>query len=138
MSTITQKMFLRFPKSETEKPVVYHLVRDYGLEINIFRAQVNADDEGYLAIDVTGDEEKFVEAMEFLRSLGVLIDPINKGVRWDEAKCVHCTNCTVHCPTGALSVKDRKTMTMQFTENLCVECLNCLTNCPYGACTSAF
>ena len=39
----TRKLFLHFPKCETERPIVYHLVKDYGLIINIFQAatQIN-------------------------------------------------------------------------------------------------
>ena len=46
---ITRKLYLYFPKSETEKPIVYKLVKDYGLIINIFRAKVTPEEEGYLS-----------------------------------------------------------------------------------------
>ena len=52
---MTKKVLLLFPKSETEKPIVYHLVKDYDLEVNIFRAKVTADEFGYLVLDLTGD-----------------------------------------------------------------------------------
>lgn len=135
---ITRKLFFRFPKSEIEKPIVYHLVKDYDLIINIFRARVTDNKEGYMVLDVTGEETAIEQGMEFVRSFGVAIDPINKGVRWIEDRCTHCTNCIAHCPTNALHIVDRRSMRVAFTEELCVECLNCLTNCPYGACTSAF
>ena len=51
---ITKKLFLYFPKSETEKPIVYKLVKDFDLIINIFRAKVTPEEEGYLSLDVTG------------------------------------------------------------------------------------
>ena len=71
---ITRKLFLHFPKCETEKPIVYHLVKDYHLIINIFRAKVTADEEGYLVLDVTGEEA-----------------------------CIECLNCLDNCPFGVCS-----------------------------------
>ena len=59
---ITKKMLLYFPECETESPIVYHLVKDYDLMINIFRARVTPDEEGFLVLDVTGSEE-FVVAV---------------------------------------------------------------------------
>jgi len=135
---ITKKLFLRFPKCETEKPIVYHLVKDYGLIINIFRALVTADEEGFLVLDVTGTEQAIEDGMKFVKTFNVSIDPVNKGVLWDEQQCTHCGNCVPHCPTRALSIPDRRSMRVTFTEERCVECLACLKNCPYGACSSAF
>ena len=135
---ITRKLFLHFPKCETEKPIVYQLVKDYNLIINIFRAKVTANEEGYLVLDVTGEEADIERGMEFVRSFRVTIDTVNKGVRWDAARCTHCGNCLSHCPTQALRLRDRDRREVEFVESACIECLNCLDNCPFGACSSAF
>jgi len=135
---VTKKLFLRFAKCETEKPIVYHLVKDYHLIINIFRAKVTPEEEGYLVLDVTGEEDDIQRGIEFVKTFDVTVDPVNKGVRWDSERCTHCSNCTAHCPTDALHIIDRQTMRITFTEELCIECLACLRNCPFGVCTSAF
>jgi ferredoxin len=134
----TKKFFLFFPKCETEKPIIYHLVKDFSLIINVFRAKVTPDEEGYMVLDVTGEDANIQKGIEFLESFGVRVDPFNKGLRWDETRCTHCGNCLTHCPTHALKIADRKTMRVCFTEELCIECLACIRNCPFGACTSAF
>jgi ferredoxin len=136
--SVTRKLTLYFPKSETEKPIVYHLVRDYNLVINIFRAKVTPEEYGYLVLDVTGTEEDIRRGGEFVRTFDVRIDESHKGVRWDADTCVMCGNCLTHCPTEALHIADRKIMRVAFDSDLCIECLACLTNCPYGACTSMF
>ena len=135
---ITQKLFLHFPKCETEKPIVYHLVKDYNLIINIFRAKVTPEEEGYLVLDITGEPEAIKQALDFVKTFNVSIYPVNKGVRWDAQRCTHCGNCITHCPTGALHIKDPATREIAFCEDKCVECLACIRNCPYNACTSAF
>jgi Pyruvate/2-oxoacid:ferredoxin oxidoreductase delta subunit len=134
----TRRLLLYFPKSETEKPIVYHLVKDYDLVINIFRAKVTPEEYGYLVLDVTGSEQNIARGMEFVRTLNVQVDETQKGVRWDRSRCTMCTNCIPHCPTKALHVADRTTMEVAFASELCVECLSCLENCPFGACSSIF
>ena len=70
----TRRLLLYFPKSETEKPIVYHLVKDYGLVINIFRAKVTPDEYGYLVLDVTGQDADIERGLEFVRGFNVQID----------------------------------------------------------------
>ena len=33
--TVTQKLMLFFPKCECEKPIIYHLVKDYNLIVKV-------------------------------------------------------------------------------------------------------
>jgi len=133
MSMVTRRLFLKFPKCETEKPIVYHLVKDHDLQINIFRAKVTADEEGYLVLDVTGTPENIEQGMAYVNTFNVAIDSVNKDVSWNKDLCTHCGNCLAHCPTEALHVADEKTREIAFDESLCVECLACLKDCPFGA-----
>ena len=136
--SITKKVLFYFPKSETEKPIVYRLVKDYDLLVNIFRAKVTPDEEGFLLLDLSGTEENIGKACEWIRSLGVQIREEVKGMRWDKDRCTGCGNCVTHCPTRALHVADRVSMKIDFDPNQCIECMNCLTMCPFGACSSVF
>lgn len=131
-------MFFHFPQCETEKPLVYHLVKDYNLIINIFRAKVTPDEEGYLVLDVTGEEEDIEKGLDFMRTFNVQIENTTKGLSWNSELCTHCGNCIPHCPTEALHFGDTETKTMVFDPDLCIECLNCIRNCPFGACSSLF
>ena len=135
---ITKKIYLYFPKSETEKPIVYQLVKDFDLIVNIFRAKVTPEEEGYLSLEVTGTQENIDRAFAFLSGFDVDIHAGNKGVHWEENRCVHCGACIVHCPTHALSFGDEMTRTVVFCEDNCIECLACVAACPYGACSSTF
>jgi len=127
-----------FPRSATEMPVVTHLVRDYDLEVNIYRAMVTPEEEGYLVIDVTGTDENIEQGTDYARDLGIVVNDREKGLTWDENLCTHCGNCLSHCPTRALTLADPATRRITYQEHLCVECLNCIENCPYGACSSIF
>ena len=135
---VTKKLMLFFPKCECEKPIIYHLVKDYDLVVNVFRAKVTPEEEGYLVLDVTGTETNIERALEFVRTFDVTISYTGKGVTWDEDRCTHCGQCIPYCPTGALHIADAATRQVAFDESKCIECLACIRVCPYGVCTSAF
>ena len=135
---ITKKYFLYFPKCETEKPIVYHLVKDYNLMVNIFRAKVTPEEEGYLVVDMTGTEKEIARGIEYIKTFKVSVNEQSIGLRWDADLCTHCTNCLPHCPTNALAIADQRTMAVSFDASKCIECMNCIANCPFSACTSVF
>jgi len=135
---ITRKAYLYFPKSETEKPIVCHLIRDFNLTINIFRGKITPDEEGYLSLEIEGEEADIERGYEYLRTFNVQIHSGSVGMMWNEPRCTHCGNCTVHCPSKALHFKNPATREMAFDESKCIECLACITHCPYGVCSSIF
>jgi len=137
-NTLTKKMLLSFPKCETEKPIVYHLVKDYDLIVNIFRAKVTSEEEGYLVLDISGTEENIDAAVKYIQTFNVTIEEATKGIHWDENKCAQCGNCLTHCPTHAIYITDRSTMEISFDGSKCIECQNCIENCPFGACSPLF
>ena len=136
--TVTKKLMLFFPRCECEKPIIYHLVKDYNLVVNVFRAKVTPEEEGYLVLDVTGTEEDIEQAMAFLRTFNVSINYSGKGVTRDENSCTHCGHCITHCPTSALRIDNKTTREVIYSEADCIECMACIRVCPFGALASAF
>ena len=135
---VTKKLMFYFPECECEKPIIYHLVKDYNLIVNVYRAKVTPEEEGYLVLDVTGTEEEIQHGIEFVKTFNVSVNYTGKGVTRDEEKCVHCGYCVPYCPTQALSIENSVTREVIFKEAECIECLACVRICPYGACASAF
>ena len=136
--TVTKKLMLFFPKCECEKPIIYHLVKDHNLIVNVYRAKVTPEEEGYLVLDVTGSQGDIEAGMEFVRTFNVTINCTGKGVTWDADECTHCGHCITHCPTGALHIADEATRELAYDEAKCIECLACTQVCPFGVCASAF
>ena len=136
--TVTKKLMLFFPRCECEKPIIYHLVKDHNLIVNVYRAKVTPNEEGYLVLDVTGTEEDIQRGMTFVKTFNVSVNYTGKGVTLDEDHCTHCGHCITHCPTEALHIDNRATREVAFSEAKCIECLACLRVCPFGACSSAF
>ena len=135
---ITRKLMFYFPRCECDKPIIYHLVKDHNLVVNVFRAKVTPEEEGYLVLDVTGTEEGIQAGIDFVKTFNVTVNQTGKGVLREEKCCSHCGYCVPYCPTEALVFADRKTREVAYDENKCIECLACIRICPYGACTSTF
>lgn len=134
----TKKLLLEFSEQISEKPIVYHLVKDYDLIINIFRAKITADEEGFMVLEVSGTDAQIEGGIDFIREHGVTVNEAEKGLRWDPKVCTHCGNCLPHCPVDALYIVNPTSREISFDSDKCVECLNCIPNCPYGALTSVF
>jgi ferredoxin len=135
---VTKKLMLYFPKCECEKPIIYHLVKDYQLIVNVFRAKVTPEEEGYLVLDVTGTTKDIQRAIDYVSKFQVKVNTSGKGVTRDEKLCTHCGYCVPYCPTEALHMKDYEKRQVGYEETKCIECLACIRVCPFGACTSAF
>ncbi len=136
--TTTRKLMLFFPKCECEKPIIYHLVKDYNLVVNVFRAKVTPEEEGYLVLDVTGTEEDIEKALDYVQTFDVKVNLTGRGLTWDSQRCTHCGHCIPHCPTNALHFLHAETREVTFDDEKCIECQACVRVCPFGACTSAF
>ncbi|MDD3654675.1 MAG: NIL domain-containing protein [Desulfotomaculaceae bacterium] len=125
-----KKIILRFGKDISEKPIIVHLAKDYGLVFNIIRANVNPNKEGTLVLELSG--EQYEQGLEFLKSQGVRVQPLAEEICRNELKCTSCGACTAICPTGALYL-ERPSMEVRFDSDNCVLCQICLKVCPVKA-----
>jgi ferredoxin len=124
------KVVLRFPAAIADKPIIFRLVKDYDLMINILKANINPHKEGTMVLDVTG--AKTEEGLKFLRQQGVGVQPLTEEVVRNEERCTHCGACTAICPTGALYI-ERPSMLVRFDSEACVVCQLCVRACPMKA-----
>ncbi|MCX7720307.1 MAG: 4Fe-4S binding protein [Dictyoglomus thermophilum] len=128
----TERIVLHFPKELADKPVIVNLVKKFNLDFNILKATITPDAEGVMVLEITGEDNNFLEGIEYLRELGVSIQPLSKDVIWLEDRCVHCGYCVSYCPTKALN-RDEKTLTVGFDSQKCTACGICVEICPYSA-----
>ena len=136
--TATKKLMLFFPRWESEKPIIYHLVKDHNLVVNVYRARVTPEEEGYLVLDVTGTQADIQRGIDFVRTFDVSVNDTDKGVTRNKDSCTHCGCCVPHCPTEALYIANAATREVAYDAESCIECLACIRVCPYAACASAF
>lgn len=93
-----------FSEAQSEQPIIYRLVKDYNLVINILKADINPRKEGYLVVELSGNREDYDSGIGFLKDLGVRVEPLSQTVVWQEENCVQCGACASFCPTGALAI----------------------------------
>ena len=70
---------LTFPPALIQEPIVYRLVKDFDIVINIRRADVKAD-HGWMALELDADERALERGVAWLRDKGVQVDPIERDV----------------------------------------------------------
>lgn len=125
-----RKIVLRFGPDISDKPVIYRLVKDYDLMVNIVKANVNPQKEGTMVLELTG--EQYDRGLDYLRSCGVVVQDLTQEIVRNEEKCTSCGACTAICPTGALHIQ-RPEMIVCFNSDDCVVCQLCVRACPVKA-----
>jgi ABC-type methionine transport system ATPase subunit len=70
---------LTFPAELVQKPIIYHLVKDFDIVTNIRRADVRAD-HGWCVLELEAPEERLAEGVAWLERQGVAVDPIERDV----------------------------------------------------------
>ena len=70
---------LTFPPSLIQEPIVYRLVKDFDIVINIRRADVKADC-GWVILEMEAGEDTLARGVAWLKDRGVQVDPIERDV----------------------------------------------------------
>lgn len=78
-SYVKKKVYLTFPQSLIKEPVVYNVGKKFKVVTNIRTASVT-EEMGIMALEITGEEEEYQKAVEYLREIGVRVDPIEMDV----------------------------------------------------------
>ena len=66
----TQRWHLTFPEHLVQEPIVYRLVRDYDLVVNLRRADIDVE-VGWIVLEVSGDHDSLAAGRAFLEEAGV-------------------------------------------------------------------
>ena len=126
---VSHRIVLHFPRRLLDQPIVCSLVRDFGLQFNILKAQVTPEEEGLMVMELWGEEESYQTGVDYLTRMGLKIQPLSHDIRRDEEKCTHCGACVALCPSGALVV-DPETRRIDFHHEKCIACELCVKACP--------
>jgi len=126
---IKKRVVLHFPARRVDQPVIYKLVKDYDLVLNVLKASIMPNEEGLMVVELSGAKENYDKGIKFLQSTRVKIQSLGQDVIRNDERCTHCGACVAVCPSGALSV-DRKTMMVKFDSSECTACELCVLACP--------
>ncbi|MGD0970774.1 MAG: NIL domain-containing protein [Desulfobaccales bacterium] len=127
-----EKVVLNFPPQIIDQPIIYRLIKERGLVVNILQARISPNEWGRMVVEIGGNEAQLDAATKFLKELGVRVESLAGEVRWLEDRCNQCTACISACPTHALVI-NRAGMTVTFDKEKCIACELCLSTCPYQA-----
>lgn len=125
------KVVLNFPENIVEDPITYNLIVDYGIQVNILRASIDPKKQGWMIVELSGEENQVSRGLNYLERVGVQVEPLAQEIRHLEDRCTSCTACIPHCPTQALKV-DRESWHVSFEPEKCIICLSCVEVCIYG------
>ncbi|HOV86471.1 MAG TPA: NIL domain-containing protein [Syntrophobacteraceae bacterium] len=128
----SRMLVLRFSKEIVDKPIITNLVRNYNLTFNILKAQIYPRKEGIVVLELQGLRSDYEKGIQYLKDVGVQIEPVAQGIRRDDDRCYQCGACTAVCPTGALHIL-RPEMEVLFESERCSACELCVKVCPSRA-----
>jgi L-aspartate semialdehyde sulfurtransferase ferredoxin len=132
-----KRYILRFPPQSGDKPLSYHLVKDFDIRINILKAEVRPGKTGSLVLELEGTKENLKKGIQYLEDNQVSCEPLDKKIHLDPERCINCGNCTAVCFAGAL-VMDPKSWELKFDPSRCIVCELCVPACPLNLFTIDF
>ena len=81
MPSVAKRCWFTFPtRTQVEKPIIWQMSRKFpDVSFDIRQASVN-NEIGIMAVLLTGEADQVQGAIDFLRSSGVTVEPIEKSV----------------------------------------------------------
>jgi L-aspartate semialdehyde sulfurtransferase ferredoxin len=71
----TKRVHLTFNKELVRQPILWQIVQEFNLVMNIRRADVQAD-MGWVELEMEGDADGIASAVKAFQQRGVRVDPI--------------------------------------------------------------
>ncbi len=79
---IKKRFILNFPPESGDKPLSYHLVKDYDIRINILKAEVYPGKMGSLLLELQGKKENIEKGVDYLTQHHVVCEPLDKRIHF--------------------------------------------------------
>jgi ABC-type methionine transport system ATPase subunit len=72
----TIRVQLNYPPGVVEQPILYRLVKEFGLVPNVRRANIDLRTGGFLFLELSGARESLKRAITWLQEQGIAVDAI--------------------------------------------------------------
>jgi ABC-type methionine transport system ATPase subunit len=70
-----RQLQLTFPETRVTEPVIYNMIKQFDVVPSIRRANISQH-QGWMVIELSGDETAMDSAIEYARGLGVEVSPV--------------------------------------------------------------
>jgi ferredoxin len=128
---MAEKYVLGYDSGKVSEPILWKLIKDFNVEVNILKASISPGLEGSLLVELNADQNDIDKALAWLDSIGVSCVSVAKRLAWNEDLCVDCGACTGPCFSGALTM-NRETWKLNVDKEKCTACGSCVKACPFG------
>jgi len=125
------RVVLHIPASLVTEPIIYRLVKEFDVAVNVLKAEVVENDEGLMVVGIQGTSSALTAAKKFLAERGVRLEALKRDVRLREDRCTHCGACIGQCPSGALTLG--VDYQVKLDSKKCIACGHCAIACTYDA-----
>jgi ABC-type methionine transport system ATPase subunit len=71
VNTIAIKLNLTFPSERVNQPVLAQVIKNFDVDVDVRRADVEANVGGYIMLQMSGTESQIDSAIAFMKTLGV-------------------------------------------------------------------
>ncbi|UTB31899.1 MAG: 4Fe-4S binding protein [Methanobacterium sp. ERen5] len=122
------KAWLYFSPKMANKAVITDLVKNFDVNFNILRADIDSQG-GKMLMEINGPEAE--QGIAYIENAGINVSPIKRVVKKDENMCIDCGACVSLCPVHAIIVDDDWTVEVKDKE--CIGCKLCSYSCPTKA-----
>jgi ferredoxin len=120
--------YLTFPAEVTNQPIIYRLIKEFDIRVNILGGGIEADKGGFLVTEFVSDEAAMDKGIRFLQNLNVSVTRNANRIVFNEKGCVDCGACTAACFGDALIID--AAMKLVFEDEKCISCGMCIRSCP--------
>ncbi|MDP2791779.1 MAG: NIL domain-containing protein [Rectinemataceae bacterium] len=132
-----EKFVLEFTEQVVEDPIIYSIIKNYDVKVNILRAEISPGREGSMLVEIESDPERLAMAEAFLKERSVRLIPIAQSLKFKEDACIDCGACTAVCFSGCLTIGEPD-WKLHVDRNNCIACGLCVSACPLGLFTLKF
>lgn len=78
-SSNKRRVTLTFPPERIQEPVIYNIGHRFKIVTNIRSANVT-ENVGWVTLEIDGEEEEYLKALNYLKEIGVKVEPVEKDV----------------------------------------------------------
>lgn len=123
-----KRYIISFPGDTSKDAIIYDLIRNKNIRINILQANIKSGEKGELLVEMEADNAHIQEGIDYLRGLHASCELLEKRIHRDDDACIHCGACTAVCFSEALYVDENAKIILD--KDKCVACGLCVTACP--------